>query len=177
MREDAIVTARKAKNSGAILRWFFFTVFLSLLQLWVLVAFRFFREEALSIRQVLVDGGLIFYANSVAMDVLAKRWDEFKIIVRERGGVEFDRDGMFLYGMLLPSFVLVVAVVMYCALLSKDSKAASTRILWGQVALTTLSLIASLAHGLQVHKRFGMAASAENIPLGSSQRPNVEGGS
>ena len=154
-----------AGKYAALLRWLFFTVILSLLQVWVLMGFRFFREEGLGLRQVLLDGGLIFFANSVAMDVLARRWDEFRV-VRASNEVSLGRDSMFLYGVFLPCLVLVIAVVMYCALLS--SKVPSSRIIWGELLLTLVALSSSLTHILDFSRRFRRQAGEEG---GDAQEP------
>src|SRR5262245_9530534 len=143
----------KGSRIEVFIRWLLFTVVLSLLQLWVFVAFRFFQEQPINVIRLLFDGGLIFYANAIAMDVLAKRWDEFRLIANLReGGLWQRRNADIIYSILLPLSVLLIAVVMYCALLSKSPP--SNRILWGQGALIVVALTSSLVHSLTVAGRF-----------------------
>src|SRR5262245_30276305 len=141
---------------GSMFQWCFFTIILSLLQLWILLGFRYFRNEPFGLWRVLLDGVLIFYANTVAIDVLARRWEEFKVVTRDRvardrDDMEYTRDGMFIYFITLPLFTCLAAAVMYCALLSKNPP--SPRVVWGELLLTVIALIASGAHVVEISKR------------------------
>ena len=54
-------------------KWFSLTVVLGLMQVWVVLIFRWSRQEPLELHALLLKGGLIFYANAIAMNVLYDR--------------------------------------------------------------------------------------------------------
>jgi hypothetical protein len=126
-------------------RWLFFTVLLALMQLWIVILYRFFSGISIDLPKLLLDGALLFYANALAAAVMEQAWKDNAYIVSKKGR---DRrmNSLFLYGALVPMLTLFSTIIMYMALLQRGDP--TGRIIWGQVIASLTALTCSATYTL-----------------------------
>jgi hypothetical protein len=135
-----------------ILAWLVVSCGLGLLQVWIGFGYKWFRNESLGVEALLLSGGLIFFANSLAMEVAWLRLKELGALARSESGTASGHGGRIAYLLLLPAIVLAASIVMYCALLSAPTE--KGRIFTCEYVLVLLSVGAHLTQRIEFARHF-----------------------
>lgn len=122
-----IAEVKKKGVAGSIGFWFLFTLFLSLLQAWVLVFVKVSGMGNVEVTKMLSDGSIIFFANALTMKAVEEKCGLLFFLVRKRDDRAFDFFSIFFKRMGAGAIVLVTSVALYCMLLlSPHAKVART---------------------------------------------------
>ena len=154
------------KNRFTTLRllrhWLVFSVGLALLQVWIGWLYRWLTHSPGFWDDVLLDGSLLFFANAVAMGVLARRWDELQIMIGIKRGRQLPPPKFLFYELFLPMLVLGLAVTVYCVILEGSTVATSPgRVIFMQFVITLCALLVGALHEMDFRLRFEVVSDQE----------------
>lgn len=111
-------------TSAIVLDWSAKTLGLSLLQLWTAILFGLLIGKPVRFSDVIVGGGLIFFANSLCFAVAQECWRRLNYAsLAERESLEAK-----ITTKVVPLTSLWLSVIVYCAVLVKDAEKQQTQV-------------------------------------------------
>jgi hypothetical protein len=123
--------------------WFSTTIGLSLLQLWTGLIFGYLISKPLTLEELFVSGGLIFYANSLSLSVASECRNRLEWIAPEKRE-SFETT---LTTKTIPFLSLWLSVIVYCAVVVKATSGSFyLPLVLAQIVLVSMALSYSAWH-------------------------------
>lgn len=138
------------RNPGVFGKWAFFALGISLLHLWLGVISQSLSGNLFAVAENIKAGSLIFYANTLAVDVLHASWNERDFLLKNLR-LKAPQQGSFFLELAGPLIVVVLSVHTYSTLLLSVNPGAEY--IAAQIVVSLIALVCSYNQAVTTNKR------------------------